>query len=266
IYVARAAGTYSVRATTNQGCSSSDTVHVVNVHPLPKPVLDSDPILCAGATRTYDPGLFSSYLWQDGSTNRTFTTPTAGVYTVAVRDLNGCENTSSASITTIRPLPANFLPGDTALCTYGTLSLKPARTYKSYMWSTGSTAAQLNITHPGQYSLKVTDTQNCVGSDTILIRGKECLQGLFVPTAFTPNSDGKNDRLQVQLLGDVRFYEFRIYNRWGENVFVSKDAQRVWDGKVAGREEPSGVYVWVCNYLLAGGTSKQEKGSFVLIR
>jgi hypothetical protein len=55
----------------------------------------------------------------------------------------------------------------------------------------------------------------CTGSDTIAIAGKDCMEGLFVPNAFTPNGDGKNDVFRPLIFGNVTSFTFAIYNRWG---------------------------------------------------
>jgi gliding motility-associated-like protein len=67
---------------------------------------------------------------------------------------------------------------------------------------------------------------------------------LFMPNAFSPNNDGVNDYFKPLYKCDVGFYEMQIYNRWGELVFQSYDAEVGWDGRYRSVEQPLGVYIY----------------------
>jgi hypothetical protein len=92
----------------------------------------------------------------------------------------------------------------------------------------GVLAALLQVLYQttGIYWLQVKDDKNCIGKDTIIVNPKDCGKGFFVPTAFTPNNDGKNDLLKPILLGNVKQYHFWIYNRWGELIFETNDLDK----------------------------------------
>jgi gliding motility-associated-like protein len=255
---------YSVIGFTAVGCRSYDTVSVIRVYPLPNISFDRNPELCIGTTRTLDPGAFSSYLWQDGSVNRTLTVNNTGNYSVQVIDNNGCLGEDSVHITTVLPLPQDFLPPDTAICSYGTLTLKPLKTFAHYNWSTGSNATTITLDKSGQYSLEVQDSKGCVGRDTVLVNSKDCMKGVYVPTAFTPNGDGKNDLFKALVFGPVKDFKLTVYNRWGEIVFECSDPNKGWDGKIKGAELDTGVYVWLCRYSFEGA-EKVEKGTVTLV-
>ncbi|MBK8142456.1 MAG: gliding motility-associated C-terminal domain-containing protein [Chitinophagaceae bacterium] len=124
----------------------------------------------------------------------------------------------------------------------------------------------ISISDPGIYRLQVVDRNGCIGADTITVTQKQCLSGLFVPTAFTPNNDGLNDNLKAMLFGDILSFDFKIFNRYGAVVFASNNPAKGWDGTIAGLKQDAGVYVWVCKYKLAGKPELLEKGTFVLIR
>ncbi|MEO8711794.1 MAG: gliding motility-associated C-terminal domain-containing protein [Parafilimonas sp.] len=90
---------------------------------------------------------------------------------------------------------------------------------------------------------------------------------IAVPSAFTPNGDGLNDYLYPLNAYKADNLEFRIYNRWGQLVFETKDWTKKWDGKINGNPEPSGTYVWMLNYVNHdSGKSFSQKGTTVLIR
>ena len=104
-----------------------------------------------------------------------------------------------------------------------------------------------------------------MGSDTILISPKICNYGLFVPSAFTPNDDGKNDVFRPLLFGKIVKYRFVIYNRWGEKVFETADPRKAWDGKFNGMPQSSFVFVWQCFYQLEGGPPSFQMGTVTLM-
>jgi gliding motility-associated-like protein len=116
------------------------------------------------------------------------------------------------------------------------------------------------------YWLQVTDENTCVGMDTTILQPKDCQFGLFVPSAFSPNDDGKNDIFRGLLFGNIKQYRFLIYNRWGQCLFTTTDPGKGWDGKYNGILQDTGVYVWVCTYQLDGENAKSEKGTVTLIK
>ncbi len=266
--VARQAGKYSVIATSNFGCRSFDTVEVVALFALPQPSLNDDPVICDGAIRILDPGAgFVTYRWNNGSTGATISVSSLGDYFVQVTNQQGCKASDTVHIDQLQYPPSGFLPADTALCSYESLQLKPIRNFNSYLWNNGSTNSSLLVNRSGLYSVEVKDQYGCIGKDSILITAKiDCLQGVFVPNAFTPNSDGRNDKLRPIIYGRIVQYEFTIFNRWGAVVFQSKDPTRGWDGLINGQPQQNGVFVWSVTYQLDGQTVQQQKGTVTLIR
>ena len=87
-----------------------------------------------------------------------------------------------------------------------------------------------------------------------------------IPTAFTPNNDGLNDKLTLKVIGHIEVEYFRVYNRNGELVFSTKTINNGWDGSLKGIEQPSGAYVWMARGKDITGKSIAHQGSFVLIR
>jgi len=261
------AGTYWLTATAANSCISRDTITIAPLYTLPVINLGADAPLCIGDSRTFDAGNgYTQYVWNNGSTTSTITASTSGIYAVRVTDVNGCNGTDTVRITQLLPLPAAFLSGDTSICNYGSISLKPVLSYNQYVWSTGSTQSSVSINKPGIYWLQVKDNNNCVGTDSIIVTPKECTKGLFVPSGFTPNNDGKNDIFKPFLLGNVVSYRFTIYNRWGEPVFHSVKVDEGWNGMVNGVPTDSNVFIWQCTYQLQGEATQNAKGTVTLIR
>ncbi len=264
--VTRNAGQYIVDAKTADGCIAKDTLNVTNVFDNPVVLLDSDSTLCTDATRYLDAGDFSSYHWNTGHTGRSIAVTDIGVYTVNVTDQNGCAGSGSARITRLLPLPENFLPADTVICQYGTLNINPSGQYSSYWWSTNAITSSVQINSPGIYWLRAKDGKNCEGTDSIIVSLKDCMEGLYVPTAFSPNNDGLNDLFRPLLFGNIKQFRFTIYNRWGQPVFHTTRVGEGWDGTNKGTPLETTVFVWSCTYQPEGQEVQSRKGSFTLVR
>ena len=256
--------------TSNANCATvtkviSNPINI-NIHPDPVVFLDKTNSICDGGSRMLDAGTFSSYLWNSGSTNRTITINKIGAYGVTVTDLNGCSGTDITNITTLLPSPKRFLPKDTSICSYGNLLLQSNIIFPSYSWNTGSNNYSITITKPGKYWLTVQNNEGCIGIDSITIFPKNCLKGFFMPTAFTPNNDGKNDIMRPILLGNVKGYRFYIYNRYGKLIFETTDLSDGWNGDYKGISQNENAFVWVCTYQFENEPAENKKGTFVLLR
>ncbi|HLY72046.1 MAG TPA: T9SS type B sorting domain-containing protein [Puia sp.] len=88
---------------------------------------------------------------------------------------------------------------------------------------------------------------------------------LNMPSAFTPNGDGKNDVYRIPSNANIQLVEFSIYNRWGEKIFSTNDKSKGWDGSFRGSMQSSGSFVYVVTGTDLDGPVF-EKGTFVLIR
>lgn len=261
-----AAGTYTVLALTAEQCSAADTVAIKEIYAKPVVNLGADSTLCLGAKRRLDAGNFSSYLWNTGAVTKVLEVTDTGYYTVMITDLHHCADTGNIHISHLVLPPANFLPTDTSICTYQTLTLTPLRSFEHYLWSTGDNKRSISINKAGRYWLRVTDKNNCTGSDSIYINEKQCMQGLYVPTAFTPNGNGVNNTFRPLLFGNVEYYEFSVFNRFGQKIYTSKDQLKGWDGTYKGLPQDAGTFVWVCRYKLTGEKAETKKGTFLLLR
>lgn len=114
------------------------------------------------------------------------------------------------------------------------------------------------------YTLKVVDDFGCVISDSVrlLIQDEE----LLIPTAFSPNKDGSNDIFRVKNTNLSQF-QLQVFNRWGEKVFETTDADEGWDGTFRDVPQELGVYVWKAEYKLNGAPSvKFASGNLTLVR
>jgi gliding motility-associated-like protein len=119
----------------------------------------------------------------------------------------------------------------------------------------------------GDYDVVVRDQAGCPIAQKSFKVKVDCEPKLFVPTAFTPNADGKNEFLQI-FGEDFIKLDFKVFNRWGEVVFVARKKGENWDGKVNGKLAPAGVYAWTATFenTLKRGEVMRKQGQFVLIR
>ena len=86
-----------------------------------------------------------------------------------------------------------------------------------------------------------------------------------VPNAFSPNGDGKNDRVFIRGFGIAKV-SWRIYNRWGELIYFSNDYLQGWDGKQSGKLLPQDVYHYVLDVEFSDGNKTIKKGDITLLR
>jgi gliding motility-associated-like protein len=105
----------------------------------------------------------------------------------------------------------------------------------------------------------------CIESVSLPVSQQVLPDGVFIPNSFTPNGDGLNDMLRVYGY-KIRELKLVVFNQWGEKLFESADQSRGWDGSHKGKQQPSGVYMYVCRMVLTDGTTVEKKGAVSLIR
>lgn len=262
--------TLTLNATAGCLTSSVVTSNAVTINllkNLPGEVhLGEDKNICQGTNITLNaPSGYTSYLWQNNSTSSSFIATEPGSYNLKAIDACGRVSSDTVLIILNNP-PSQFLPADTSICSYEPVVLKSAKNYLQYLWSNNATTPSINISTPGTYWLQVTDNNNCTGRDSIKVSPKNCITGVYIPSAFTPNGDGKNDSFKPLLFGLVKQYEFKIFNRFGQTVFHSKDVGKGWDGMLAGILQTSNVFVWVCIYQLDGQKIIKKTGTVLLLK
>jgi gliding motility-associated-like protein len=86
-----------------------------------------------------------------------------------------------------------------------------------------------------------------------------------MPNIFTPDGDGLNDYFAPVTGSSIKVIQFKIFNRWGAEVF-NKRNQQGWDGTIDGKAAVSDVYVYVIEYILKNGNKEFLSGDVTLIR
>jgi gliding motility-associated-like protein len=119
------------------------------------------------------------------------------------------------------------------------------------------------------YTIKLKVVNNTLGCSDSISKQLRVLNSciIAVPTAFTPNNDGLNDFLYPLNAMKARDLEFKVFNRWGQLVFSTRNSHEKWDGKVNGMTQPTGVFVWYLKYTHSvTGQKVFQKGTTMLIR
>ncbi|MBS1645590.1 MAG: gliding motility-associated C-terminal domain-containing protein [Bacteroidetes bacterium] len=119
---------------------------------------------------------------------------------------------------------------------------------------------------PTTYKLSVIDAHGCQDSAYYRIDKVEPCCNFSYPNAFTPNNDGHNDRFKVVTYGNQVSFELNIYNKWGQRVYVSNNAQQGWDGTFGGKHCDAGTYFYYVKAKCYTGQEEMHKGDVILIR
>ncbi len=192
-----------------------------------------------------------------------------GKYLVIATNTLGCDSRDSVQVA-VHPIPTVSLAPADSVCTEAENILTPGNAFASYLWPDDTSNPTFLAPGEGVYWVEVTDASGCIARDTVSLI--ICPAALYVPTAFSPNSDGHNDSFKARY-SDVDVLEgFRlvVYDRWGQLLFESNDIDLGWDGKFKGEYCPTGVYTYVIFFRKPEGkTISQEspyRGLITLVR
>lgn len=198
----------------------------------------------------------------------------AGIYKDTLRSIAGCDSLIRTVNLGIKPLPTVSVSKSNDIdCVLGTSKLE-ASGGERYSWSPATSLNYASVNRPvarpeatTTYHVTVTAPNGCSAADSIEVKVavNNMEKGLLIPSAFTPNNDGKNDCFGVPFWVVTSNFSMSVYNRWGVRVFYSTDPGSCWAGMVNGQEAPVGVYAYfISAKTICGEVSK--KGTFVLIR
>ncbi|MEM6398214.1 MAG: choice-of-anchor L domain-containing protein [Bacteroidota bacterium] len=205
-------------------------------------------------------------------------------YDLFIRDANDCEILQAdffmpASVPRTVRLPS-FIPQELGgSVVIEPAYLVPALQIDSVAWLPAelfncADCRTTRLTAPQSQSiaLVVTDRYGCTDSLSVLV-GIDEQAPLFVPTAFSPDEDGTNDRLSVfaNRLQVDQILSFQVYTRWGNLVYEDYDfgpnSTRIgWDGRFGNRNMPAATYVWTARVRLTTGLEVTTGGSTNLLR
>ena len=261
--------TYTVIVNDDCGTPSSQTNFVLTVNP--KPVLSIVPSKLQGCeplsltlagTSSNSP---TTCLWTFGDNTtstvcgnvpKTFIND--GVFQVSytVNDANGCSNTVFKNIT-VHPLPvaifnaypqpANILEPELTFYNLTDANIV-AQTWMFYdsIYSTSTLPRPTHeFTSPGEYdvTLIVVTDKGCIDTTIQTVKIDENIS-FYVPNAFTPDDDGKNDNFTAYGVG-IENFKMSVYDRWGQIIKITDNINEGWDGKLgSGKKAEVGVYIY----------------------
>ena len=270
VLTAKIKGTYYIRYhPLPDTCGAVDSI-ILDIAQYPQVELGKHQVVCAGsevqliASQVED---ITSMYWDDGSSSPVRIVSKPGKYWIEVS--NYCGLASDTVIITEREKIEIFIGNDTFLCANTSITLEnyaDARDISLYQWSDGSRNKEIVVSKPGVYTLEAT-TPCGVIADTIVVQPKveDCECFLYVPNAFSPNNDSKNDVFNVQSNCVVKG-TIRIFNRWGGMVYASEDLARGWNGFIGANGQPSGMYVYHICYEYVNRKGKFiKKGTVTMI-
>jgi gliding motility-associated-like protein len=274
---------YNVVATLGR-CTITDDI-LVTIMPAPIPDAGQPGDICYGQKFQLQGSGGVTYRWTPSEflSSATINNPEASpdktiTYTLNVTDANGCPSLvpDEVVVKVTPPLKVSTFPSDTVVVAGSKFQLLATSVGDYYTWSPATGLDNPNIPNPGFtapaidgseviYKVIATTPADCRGEGFVRIR---VFKGpdIYVPNAFTPNDDGKNDKFIPFPVGIKQLNYFRVFNRWGQMLFSTSQLNRGWDGKFRGIEQATGVYVWIAEGITADDKFISKKGTVTLLR
>ncbi len=273
---------YRVTATIG-GCSATDIV-IVSTVPYPMVNAGADFPICYNAKAQLN-GVSDGSSWQWAPANLVSNSailnpvsypPRTTDYILSAFDTKGCPKPSWDTVrVTVLPRMRISAGNDTAVVINQPLQLN-ATGGVNYDWVPSTYLSDNDIANPIaifpapsngiRYKLIGYNQQGCRDSAFITIKVYKTKPTIFVPTAFTPDNNGRNDMVRPIAVGIKDIKYFNIYNRWGQLLFSTKINGNGWDGKVGGVLQSTGTFVWTVKATDYNGNAYFQKGVVTLIR
>lgn len=258
-----AAGSHWVAVDDTTACVTN--IDTYNVSVIDFNLTLRDTVLCNGSKIKLDAGIGqpAKYVWQNGFAGQTLLVDKPGNYWVEV-SVGSCKKRGNIQVA--EGVKAS-LGEDRMICSNTELTLQlPVINGAVYRWNTGDTTPYLVVRKEGIYSMTIAK-DGCTVQDTVKITTEKCDRCIDIPNAFTPNGDGKNDLFKPIVSCRVASYSFKIFNRYGEEIFNTTDYLRGWDGNIKGQEAELGVYFYLIKASFAGSLSETLlKGDVSMLR
>ncbi|MBL7950250.1 MAG: gliding motility-associated C-terminal domain-containing protein [Flavobacteriales bacterium] len=246
-------GTYTVTVFSGD-CSLESEPFVVSQVPTPAPVITGPGFSCGGAPATLSTlEQYGSYNWSNGSQSPTITVGT-GSYSVVATE-NGCSGTSAPFVVTVGSAPdASIVPSVSSPQGIGaTVNFNgsgsqgngsPLTVYDWYFGIPGQGASGANTSYtfmaPGSYGIVLTITAADGCQDSTVYNFTILPESIIIPNVFTPNGDANNEYFVIEN-GQYYTNTLSVYNRWGKEVYGTKNYRNTWRAA----DVPDGTYYYV---------------------
>ena len=285
-YIYPEAGNYRLLLTTTTKDGCFDTIGKnITVHAPPSPSFTVEnpcekTVTNFTNTTPLIPGSTISYSWNLGNsstiyytTNVNFTFPNSGSFNVNLKAVSNNCIVPVEFYKTVAIIPAP--PGRKKVINTAfnlPTIIETINKGVKYKWNPAINLTDNQISNPvfsgpasATYLVEIVNQIGCNIVDTVAVQLFDKIS-ILVPTAFTPNGDGKNDRLSPILIGIDKMEYFRIWNRWGVLVFETKTPKPGWDGTYNGIKQEPGTFVWEATALGIGGVIVKKEGLVTLLR
>ncbi len=278
------AGTYvfSLEVTNTNGCTHS-IQKTIEIYPLPEVSVKGDTLICPGDTAFLTAVENPSYLYKwspgifvlDPNNSSTGVIPDQDTwFSLQVTDTNGCQFHSDSLWVDILVQPTFFAYPDTSIFAGDTIQLfwGSNESLFQFFWSPGAELSCSFCSVPDAFPLKTTtytltatDSLGCFDLSASLTVEVLDEVRIAIPEAFTPNGDGVNDVVKLRLKGSYQRLDFRIYNRWGELIFMTDNEHNGWDGSFKSRLQSPDSYAWSLELETLSGRIIHQSGSISLL-
>lgn len=268
---------------TSGSCTKNDSVFV-QVKPSPLTNAGASQTICFGQNANLQGSGGISFLWTPSSylSNPNIFNPqvvkplNSIIYKLTVTGANGCKSVQPGTVTiNVTPPPKVFAGNDTSIVIGQALQLDAkdinGSGFNQYTWSPATGINNPFIQTPVaiiksniKYVVFARTQAGCEGIDSISINAFTH-SDIFVPTAFTPNSDGKNDILKAIPVGIKLFKYFAVYDRYGSKIFYTDNANIGWDGKTKNSLYNTSGFIWIAAGIDYNNNEIIRKGNVLLI-
>jgi gliding motility-associated-like protein len=280
------AGMYRVIATDAAGCRWEGSLTIEEPEPLSASATVSYAncdVPDSGIITVVPSGGTAPYRFQSGTAapqnNPRISNLPRGIYAVNVADANGCRFDLPDVEVTPPPVFRLNAGGDQqiglgTILQHRVLVSPPSLPLASITWTpadglscTDCLEPEISPVRSTRYQLTVVAENGCVATDELLVEVRSTAR-VFVPSAFSPNGDGINDRLRYFSDSSIENVSaFRVFDRWGALVYQGegKDVPG-WDGRIGSQAAPVGSYLYQLRAVLLDGREIQRSGSVMLLR
>lgn len=270
---------FEVQITDKDMCFRRDTALVtLSVrNPFLEPLKDTS--LCIGDQIQFNASGGISYTWFPAAGLNCTDCPNPMAkplettdYYVIISDQYQCSDTLRQTLI-VHPLPV-VDAGEDQTIYYGEKAQLSAGTQDGaiFLWEPAKFLDYFTISNPVAnpqettvFYVSVIDKNQCKNSDSVTVFVRTDIP-VFVPSAFTPNGDGKNDVFKLSNYFFHKLQEFRVFNRWGQEVFNTTDPSQGWDGNFQNTAQESGVYHYLIRVAYPDGRVETFKGDVTLLR
>lgn len=203
-----------------------------------------------------------------------YTTSTPATYTyIVTQTIKACESLPDTYKIIVHPLPdVRSINQNAVACLGDTLNLR-ATGAATYKWlpeyrvkRRNDTSFYTRIMETDLYTVIGMSLEGCVNTDSFRITSIEDCCTFSYPSAFTPNGDGLNDGFKPIMYGNQGEYLFAVYNRWGQQVFITSNPRQYWDGTFNSQKCDVGVYYYKFRATCLTGRTEIKSGEVMLIR